>query len=58
VTTHKYIINIDDLYWRVAVSAKGIRKVKCFRFNKLGGKRKAMECAKAWRDKWLEDHEL
>jgi len=58
VTTHKYIINIDDLYWRVAVSVKGVRKVKCFNFANFRGKRKAMEYAKAWRDKWLEDHEL
>ena len=50
----------DDVYrkhaWRVSLRRRGERYVKDFPDKKHGGKRKALNCAKAYRDELLAAH--
>lgn len=53
----KYIIELGD-HWRVAVKTPDGRKVKCYSFNKWGGKSASFTLALKWRDEILKKYDL
>ena len=56
---HKYVLNIDNTYWRVKVRV-GLDETrnKCFSFSKHKGKKKALQQAITWRDTILFHYDL
>ncbi len=58
IKNRKYIIDIDNIYWRASIRIGVDRISKCFNFNKWGGKLEALNGARDWRDKLLIKHGL
>lgn len=54
----KYIFSVDKLYWRVGVNVRGIKTVKCFNYEKNGGKQEALKKAVKWRNDILRRNGL
>lgn len=51
---HKYILAVDNKYWRVKIRIGDITLNKCFSFIKFGDSDNALIAATAWRDKQLK----
>jgi hypothetical protein len=54
----KYILSVDNKYWRVKVRIDTETKNKCFSFAKYNSKENALKEAVIWRDKILKQHNL